>query len=268
MNELFNSISTTEIVLFVVAAVVMFLLYRVFQEYLKNPIAELKKDEMQDRPARQNREYAPATPLDKLSVNEYGLIIRILGKLDSIDNKNIALSNTLIQNIIDDMVEEGKYTKEMFLELFNNAKNDNIGHLAELFRDVSRGEYKKKLKLIEFMFVCAYADEKLGKQEEDSITEVASVLKIDNEDFNKIVEEFAKAHNQAITLTRMQALTTMNLTHGFTKDELNNSFNALIKKHNQNITDYKILEKSIMKHSGHNLREINAAYNLLLKELQ
>lgn len=270
MSEYFNQINITEVGLFAVAAIVIFLLYRAFQEYLKNPIPELKRDAIKDKAQSKPRDisYIAPTPEDRLMVSEYGLIIRILGKLDSLENRNIALSNTLIQNIIDDMVQEGKYTKEMFLNLFNNAKNDNIDNLAELFNAATKGEYKKRLKLIEFMFVCAYADENLGNHELDEITEVASILQIDNEDFNNIVEEFAQAHNSSIMLTRMQALMIMNLNHGFTKDELNDSFNTLVKKHNQNITDHKILEKSLAKYSSSSLREVNAAYNLLLKELK
>lgn len=257
-----------ELVLFLIAAGIIFYLYKTFQGYLSNPIVPTDRDVLQ--PQRQH-EYVQERPIlspkEKLKCTEYGIIIRILSKLSYADDKSCILEERLVKGIIDDMAKDSDQSSELFLEIYKESGSDDIQELAELFADETIGQYKKRVKIIEFMFALAYADGNFSQEEEDCIINVAAILEIDNTDFNHLYDSFKALNEAYVPLTKSEALELFGLTDGFTKDKLDSKYNDFFKQKRQNITDPKNLGKPYNENGGQDLRKISEAYAVLLKEV-
>ena len=254
-----------ELILFLIAAGIIFYLYKTFQSYLSNPIAPTDRDTLQ---LQRQQEYVEERPIltekEKLKNSEYGLIISILGKLSIADSKSCVLEERLVKSIIEDMSHDIDQPQELFLEIYRESHNDDIQELAELFANETIGQYKKRLKIVEFMFALSYADGNFSKEEEDSIINVAATLEIENDDFNNLYDNFKALNEKYTPPTTEEALNIFGLQEGFSKDELDSKYNELFEKNRQNVLDPKSLTKPYNESDSQKLRRISDAYVLLL----
>lgn len=256
-----------ELVLLLIAAGVIFYLYKTFQTYLSNPIAPNDKDVLQVQNSKNAAKVQapPPTPKEKLKNTEYGILTRILGRLSYADSKSCILEEKLVKGIIQDMASDMDYPESLFFEIYKEASNENIRDLATLFADETIAQYKKRLKVVEFMFALSYADGVFNKDEEDCIIDVAAILEIENDDFNKLYDEF-KAINEknAITMSANEAIEILHLKDNFTREELDKKYDEAVANKRQNIFDPKNLAKPYNEFVGDDLKKVSQAYAILL----
>ncbi len=259
-----------ELILFLIAAGIIFYLYKTFQDYLSNPIVPTDKDmlqsQKQDLAIEIIAERPILTPKEKLKLTEYGIIVRILGKLSFTDMQSCILEEKLVKGIIEDMAHDADQPQELFLEIYTESRDEDIQELAELFANETIGQYKKRVKVIEFMFALAYADGNFSHEEEDAIINVAAILEIDNADFNNLYDNFKALNEQYTPLTKEEALQLFALQEGFTRAELDSKYNEFFAQKRQNVLDPKNLSRPYNEHGGQDLRKISEAYALLLSE--
>ncbi len=258
-----------EIVLLIIAGIVLYYLYNGFQDYMKNPY---KRNEEKDYRAEYNpsdNPYVEPTKEDRIKKTEYGVLAGILQVVASSDGKVCNLEKELISDMLDDMANElaDVYSKnearEVLQNIFDNNKED-ADNLASAFAELTKGEYKKRLKLVEFLFAVAYADGNLDDSERDNIIDIAAILELNNDDFNKIYDDFEAMYSQKVEMNESRALEILALESDYTKDELESSYKQRIKDNKQNILSSKNLNKNFREHSLTTLRDIDEAYNLLI----
>lgn len=257
-----------EIVLLVIAGVVIYYLYKTFQSYLQNPQNNNNNVNAETKKTEKVVIEQSISSYDRLRNSEYGLILRMLGQLSFADNNSCLLEKKMVEGIIEDMIEENKeVNEEDYLKIYESAKNDDINELANLFAEQTKGEYKKRLKVIEFMFALAYADYELSKEEEESIIDIAAFFEIENEDFNTIYEEFKEIYENERKnekqLTKEEALKILELSDDYTENNLNENYSRLIKENKQNIVDIRNLNKKFNSNGGDQIRKINRSYIIL-----
>ncbi len=258
-----------ELILFLIAAGIIFYLYKTFQVYLSNPIMPNDKDVLQVQNQQEFIEVKPIlTPKEKLKATEYGIIVRILGKLSFVDNKSCILEEKLANGIIEDISKDSDQPKELFLEIYKESEHEDIEKLAELFREETIAQYKKRLKIIEFMFALSYADGNFSKLEEESIISVAAILEIENDDFNYLYDNFKAINEQYEEISKEEALKLLDLQPNFTKEELISKYDKIFEEKRQNVLDPKNLSKPYNDNGGQYLRKISEAYSLLIKEVK
>lgn len=253
-----------ELILFLIAAGIIFYLYKTFQSYLSNPIVPTDRDNLQQIQQEYVEERPILTAKERLKNSEYGIIISILGRLSMADSNSCMLEERLVKSIIEDMSRDADQPQELFMEIYRESHNDDIQALAELFANETVGQYKKRLKIVEFMFALSYADGDFSKEEEDSIINVAAILEIENDDFNQLYDGFKSLNEQYTPITKEEALDIFGLKEGFSKDELDSKYNELFAKSRQNVLDPKNLSKPYNESDSQNLRRISDAYALLL----
>lgn len=258
-----------ELVLFLIAAGIIFYLYKTFQEYFSNPIVPNDRDILQ--PQRQV-EYVEERPIlsakEKLQISEYGIIVRILGKLSFVDSKSCLLEEKLVKALIDDMARDMDQPQELFLEIYQESENEDIQELAELFANETIGQYKKRVKIIEFMFALSYADGNFSKEEEDAIINVAAILEIENDDFNRLYDNFEALNKQYVLPSKEEALQLYGLNEGYTKEDLDSKYNEIFAQKRQNVLDPKNLTRPYNEFGGTDLRRLSDSYAILLQELE
>ncbi len=255
-----------EIILFLIALGIIFYLYKTFQEYLSGEkIAPNDKDEIVIQVQR-NIE-PPIDPKEKLKASEYGIILRILGKLSYVDNNSCPLEDRLIHGMITDMSHDTGVPEKDYFDIYKESENEDVQNLAHLFAAETIGQYKKRLKIVEFMFALSYADGNFTKDEEDMIIDVAAILEIENDDFNKIYDEFKdyKKKDSDKEMTREEAMSLLKLNEGFSREELEEAYKKAFDSKRQNVLDPKNLNRPYNE-SRDDIENFALAYKCLLRD--
>ncbi|ANH40914.1 tellurite resistance TerB family protein [Helicobacter pylori] len=193
-----------EIILLIVAAVVLFYFYNTLKEYLKNPLNPKTKTEEYDL---KNDPYllVQSSPLDKFKQTQTGAYMRLLKFLDIQKN---ALDNALRSLFINELEqplnsEQQNLAKELLSEPVD--KKENFESLCQEIADHTHGEYTKRLKLVEFLMLLAYADGILDSKEKELFLDVGAFLQIDNQDFNELYDHFERFNAIEIPMSLEEA---------------------------------------------------------------
>lgn len=254
-------------ILVAVALGVLYYLYITLKEYLSN---ETNQNRFMQAGMEGRNAEIPILELsfeDKVRKTEFGTLVGILGYIANADGAICPLEKEVAKSMFDEMAQEMSKLgeKEELCKVFESIfeeKDKNIQELCERFCDLTKGEYKKKLKVVEFCFVLGYADGELNEATKEAIIDVAALLELDNQDFNDLYDDFAKENSPEISLEEAKEL------FGNTpKEELHQKYLSLIAEHKQSPT-----EENLQNFSGRNqllqLQKIHRAYEMLKNEEQ
>lgn len=261
-----------EILLLVVAGIVLYMLYNSFSDYMKNPY-KLPSEDFGDSFKREykpeDNPYIELTDEDRIKKGEFGILAQILAHIAQSDGKVCDLEHELISEMLNDMaVELNQYNdykdaRGSLQSIFDEAtKESDLDNLANAFVEATKGEYKKRVKVVEFLLAVAYADGKLSEAEREKIIDVAAIFELNNDDFNRIYDEFEARYNNGVEITQDKAMALLGLEAGFTRKELENAYHKAIKDKKQNI--FKSLNKPF---DSESLREIDSAYKVLSESM-
>lgn len=268
-----------EIVLLILAGVVIYYLYITLQEYLKNPVSIEKKDTSSTSLEYDIAQdpYVQADPLEKLRKSEFGIMSLIVTKIiPNYDKKEV--ENILIEGLLEDIANTNthNFTNSALLKdiqeiLRSNQKDSqSLEQLCKQYLQATYGEYKKRLKLVEFLFALAYADGTLEESERENIIDIAAFLELSNDDFNQIYDDFEAQNKISIEIDHSKSLQVLGFEDSMdtlTSKALKENFELALKKAKQNILEVKNTNKSFALTSFAKLKETIAAYNLLKTSL-
>ena len=261
-----------EFILLLIGAGIAYFLYVTLQDYLKYP---LHQEIVQPKPRFEVAQIEQVSEQErahnKVRESEYGTLSAILGVFARSDGKMCEFERVLVEDMIEEMARDSKnskITKEALLEIYENGDNRNLEQLCVDFSNATKGEYKKRLKVVEFLFVLAYADGEFDKNEEAMIIDVAAFFELDNEDFNRLYDEFATFYAKDVEMSAKEALTLFELQEGYSQEELEKRYNDLLKKAKGCILDNQNVSKSLLDNTAQDLRKIEKAYTLLKENLQ
>ena len=266
-----------EIVLLLIAGVVIYFLYNTLQDYLKNPLHQNPQNTFgfgnaDNTPINFDNPYqVEDTWENKIKSNEFSILAAIIARVVWSDDKICPLEKQLLDEILSDMAAESKnpkLSKEELEEIVEKEKTPsiNLDELCESYVALTKGEYKKRLKVVEFLFALAYADGKLEDSEQEQIIDIAAYFEIANDDFNSIYNAFEKEYADELNMDIEQANAIFEITdtNKLDKASLSEKYHALIKQTKQNIFDNKNINKSFQDASLTRLKEIDKAYLILL----
>ena len=261
-----------EILLLVVAGIVLYMLYNSFSDYMKNPY-KLPSEDFSDSFKREykpeDNPYIELTDEDRIKKGEFGILAQILAHIAQSDGKVCDLEHELISEMLNDMeVELNQYNdykdaRGSLQSIFDEAtKESDLDNLANAFVEATKGEYKKRVKVVEFLLAVAYADGELSEMEREKIIDVAAIFELNNDDFNRIYDDFEARYNNGVEITQDKAMALLGLEAGFTRKELENAYHKAIKDKKQNI--FKSLNKPF---DSESLREVDSAYKVLSESM-
>lgn len=271
-----------EIVLLLIAGVVIYFLYNTLQDYLKNPLHQnpqnmpFGSNDADNTPINFDNPYQMQDPwVGKIKSNEFSILAAIIARVVWSDEQICPLEKQLLDEILSDMAAESKnprLSKEELEEIVQKEQTPSISldELCESYVALTKGEYKKRLKVVEFLFALAYADGKLEDSEQESIVDIAAYFEIANDDFNAIYNAFEKEYADELKMDLKQAKAIFELTdtNELDKAKLSEKYHNLIKQTKQNIFDNKNINKSFQDTSLTHLKEIDKAYSILLELLE
>lgn len=96
----------------------------------------------------------------------------------------------------------------------------NFESLCQEIADHTHGEYAKRLKLVEFLMLLAYADGILDSKEKELFLDVGAFLQIDNQDFNELYDNFERFNLIEIPMSLEEAKNLFEIQTNITKQDL------------------------------------------------
>ncbi len=247
-----------EVILIVGAAVVLIYLYYTLQEYLKNPLKSFPTPSPE--PVEKVPEiYTLPDPLEVLKSSEQGVVVGLIAQFERKLNAN-ALSEVLLEIFLKDLSQMGTEAKnlEELKKLYASEDMPSLESLCTQFLELAHGEYKKRVKLVEFLLVLAYSDGILGEAEKEALIDVGAFLRLENADFNQLYEGFEQLSLQSMELSPERASEILG-----TGENPKSSFEDKVNQNHLNILDPKTWNKSYLPDRMQTLWELQQAYSTL-----
>lgn len=247
-------------VVLLIAGVVVYFLWNTLREYLG--VEENTKRFKEGELFREKMlEQSEPSFEEKIKANEYGVLSGILGYVANADGEICELEKQMAFSLLEDMADEMSKmgNREDVLKALQGiflSSNNDIQNLCEQFVELSKGEYKKRLKVVEFCFALGYADGILNDATREAILDIGAFLQLDNQDFNAIYDDFEK--NYEVEITPQEAKEIFG-----EYEDLQTRYEELIAQGKQNILEEKTLNKPITKESLTKLQKIQKAYEIL-----
>ncbi|AFI06202.1 TerB family tellurite resistance protein [Helicobacter cetorum] len=179
-----------EIILLIVAAIVLLYFYNTLKEYLKNPLNPKIKTTEYD--LKNDPYLLQSNPLEKFKQSQVGAYMRLLRFLDT--QKNV-LDNALRTLFVNELERSLNSEQQALAKEFLNepiCEEESLESLCEEIANHTYGEYIKRLKLVEFLMLLAYADGVLDNKEKELFLDVGAFLQIENKDFNELYDNFER----------------------------------------------------------------------------
>jgi len=99
------------------------------------------------------------------------------------DSNQDELERAMVVAILQETFDLLDEVVEAILQLADGATAEDVHQLVGLVNNYY--EYKDKLKLVEYLWMVAFADGRLDRYEEQFIAKVAELLAIEEDDFNE-----------------------------------------------------------------------------------
>ena len=260
-----------EFILLLIGAGVAYFLYVTLQDYLKNPLHQDIFPQKQDFGFTQIESISEEERAqNKIRESEYGILSAILGIFARSDGKMCEFERVLVEDMIEEMARDSKnskITKEALLDIYEHGDDRSLEQLCMDFDNATKGEYKKRLKVVEFLFVLAYADGEFDKNEEAMLIDIAAFFELDNEDFNKLYDEFSTLYSNNIEMTKQEAMQLLGVEDTYDAQTLQNAYKKAIKEAKGAILDTQHFNKSMLESNAPNLRRIKRAYEILNQDI-
>lgn len=261
-----------EFILLLIGAGIAYFLYITLQDYLKNPLhQEIAQPKPRFEVAQVEQVSEQERTQNKIRESEYGTLSALLGVFARSDGKMCEFERVLVEDMIDEMARDAKnskITKEMLLDIYEGGDDRSLEQLCMDFSDATKGEYKKRLKVVEFLFVLAYADGEFDKNEEAMLIDVAAFFELDNDDFNKLYDEFATLYAKDVEMSVDEALALFGLQEGYSQDTLKEAYDKAIRQTKGAILDNQHITKSMLESSAPSLCRVKRAYEVLTQQTQ
>ncbi|MDE5603134.1 MAG: TerB family tellurite resistance protein [Helicobacter sp.] len=259
-----------EIILLITIVIVALAIIN-FKDYLSNPSKrpKIKTYEEELQILKQQEIYASPSKEEKIRDSEYGLMVGIMAKLAQSDGRVCELESEMIENTLSDIasqlaLQSAMNQKEEILQILRSIFADTSQNTEELTRqyaNLTKGQYKTRLKLVEYLFALAYADGSLVEEEREIILDVAAFLEIENSDFNFLYDRFAEFYGKLADPYNLEESCKI---LGVQKDDdlevIKKAYKKLVREYHPDILHHKGLDKSMIDTSVAKLQDINAAY--------
>lgn len=268
-----------EILLFITIVIIAIALIN-FKDYLNNPQkrphihSKENSDELSEyqNPYKQQEQIVSLSKEEKLRNSEYGLIVALLSKLAQSDGKVCELELELMENTMQDIAEalclqSAMNQKEEILEILHkifDTTTQSVESLTQKYAELTKGQYKSRLKMVEYLLSLAYADGELGNNEREIILDVAAYLEISNEDFNNLYDSYEAFYAQKQEeSTLKEAYETLGVSEEDDMEHIKKTYKNLVRQFHPDILYHKGLEQSIMESCTQKLQKINRCYKII-----
>lgn len=206
--------------------------------------------------------------------HEAGLLVALMAKVAKADGSVCELEAQMLKHTFTDIsshFENNEEIREKLKEIYTEEKKsfDNTMDVCEKLYKLTRSDYAKRVKVMEYLLNLAFIDKEFSETEHMICEDIANALKIKQPDFARLVNAFEtfykeQANNKAVSIDQAYAILESNA--GDDDKTIKNNYRKLVKKHHPDIIAGQGGSQSIIDEATKKLQEINEAYELIKKD--
>ena len=209
-----------------------------------------------------------------LSNHEAGLLISLMAKVAKADGRVCELEAELLKHTFNDIAshfENSDEIRDKLKALYAKEKEsfDNMIIICEKLYSLTRNDYTKRIKIMEYLLNLAFIDKEFSNTEKMITEDISNALKIRIEDFDNMIKTFKtfyaqQASSKAISLEKAYEILESNISDDAAT--LKKNYRSLVKKHHPDIISGQGASQNIIDDATKKLQEINEAYEMIKKD--
>ena len=205
--------------------------------------------------------------------HEAGLLIALMAKVAKADGKICELEAELLKHTFNDISSHfanNEEIRENLKVLYKKEKEsfDNTIEICEKLYSLTKSDYGKRVKIMEYLLNLAFIDKEFSKTERMIVEDISNALKIKSSDFENLVSTFEsfyaqQANNKALSLEK--AYEILESKESDDDGVLKKNYRKLVKIHHPDIISGQGAAQNIIDEATKKLQEINEAYEIIKK---
>lgn len=209
---------------------------------------------------------------EALQQSELGLFVALVAKVAKADGRVDALEAELVGIMFDDIAAifpEPARTKEILKEIFNEEKDraDNLHLVAQRLADALKRDTQKKYHFMGFLIQLAFIDGEVSKSEEDILSTIAEILRIDPKAYHGIFDQFEKmSQNIQPKETIEDAYKLLGVSREDDLATIKKAYRALVRKYHPDIIKSQDKDDTYLQEATQKTQEINRAYEMIKED--
>ncbi len=246
--------------LFIFIAVVVIFIY-LNKDYNPNDFQNIQMDIQQELQGN-------------LEDHEAGLLVALMAKVAKADGSVCELEAELLSHTFTDIsraFKDSDNIREQLKQIYKKEKESftNTIEVSEKYYKLTKRDYKKRLKVLEYLLNLAFIDGEFAQSEQMIIEDIAGALQISNYDLTNMIEQFKTYYTQKANDTKInleKAYSILEVDKTIDDKELKKQYRHLVKKYHPDIIAGQGADKSMIDQATRKLQDINEAYELIKKE--
>lgn len=209
-----------------------------------------------------------------LAEHEAGLLVAMMAKVAKADGNVSELEAEILSHTFSDISNHFENSEEVRIQLKEIYKIemksfDNTVQIAKKYLKLTKQDYSKRLKVMEYLLNLAFIDNDFSKAEFMITEDIANNLDIKRADFENIISQFEQFYAQKQNtqeLSVQKACEVLGVTISDDMSAIKKKYRSLVKINHPDIITGQGASQSIIDEATAKLQEINEAYELLKKE--
>ena len=244
-----------------VLALVGFLFYMLNRGYKSSDFQHIKVDGKQ-------------TLKGNLEEHEAGLLVVMMAKVAKADGKVSELEAEILSHTFTDIAnhfENSTEIREQLKAIYKKEMDsfDNTIEIAQKYLKLSKREYSKRLKVLEYLLNLAFIDNDFSKTEFMITEDIANAMEIKKSDFESMISQFEQYYAQKQNSKQLSLEKAYEILGASASDEMGTikkKYRQLVKENHPDIITGQGASQSIIDEATKKLQEINESYELIKKE--
>jgi DnaJ like chaperone protein len=206
--------------------------------------------------------------------HEAGLLVALMAKVAKADGKVCELEAELLKHTFTDIsshFENSEEIKEKLKALYTKEKQsfDNMIIICEKLYSLTKNDYTKRAKIMEYLLNLAFIDKEFSKTEKMITEDISNALKIKKDDFERLIVTFEAFYSQQAASKAISLEKAYEILESKIDDDnatLKKNYRSLVKKHHPDIISGQGAAQNIIDEATKKLQEINEAYEMIKKD--
>ena len=206
--------------------------------------------------------------------HEVGLLVALMAKVSKADGKVCELEAQMLKHTFEDLASyftNKEEIKNKLIAIYKIEKENfaNTIVLAKNLYSITKYDYQKRIKVLEYLLNLAFIDKDFSNEEEMITKDISNALKIKNIDFENLTTVFKDFYNnqkESSALSLNKAYEILNVSSKDDDSIIKKAYRTLVKKYHPDIITGQGAKQNIIDNATRKLQEINEAYELIKKD--
>jgi DnaJ like chaperone protein len=208
-----------------------------------------------------------------LAEHEAGLLVAMMAKVAKADGSVSELEAEILSHTFSDISSHFENNENIRTELKSIYKKemksfDNTIEIAQKYLKLTKNEYQKRLKVMEYLLNLAFIDNDFSKAEFMITEDIANAMDIKKSDFEAMIASFEQFYAQKENTKELSLEKAYKILESDPSDDMatiKKKYRALVKKNHPDIITGQGASQSIIDEATTKLQNINEAYEIIKK---